>query len=371
MSLATLFRKKPIAEIERDAELGSAASTAASPPSRTCGGRWGDRPHRLRHRRHHRRRIFSAIGNACFHGGPAVSSSSSSPPSPAPSRRCATRVRLAGADSGSAYTYAYASFGELVAWIIGWDLLIEYAIGNIAVAISWSDYFTSLLGSIRIGSLQGLHLPAWMTMDYLSASRGYHAVTEAWRRRHAGAIAATRRVAPASLLGVDTAPHWAAARHRRPPGPRDRRLITVLVYIGIRESKRASNAMVVFKLAIIFVVIGVGAFYVDPANWHPFAPNGITGVLKGVSGGLLRLHRLRRHHHHGRGVQEPAARPAARDVYSLVICTVLYVLIALVLTGMAQLRHAQVGDPLAFVFGPTAPTSPGCAAWWRSRRWWR
>ncbi|HXT21532.1 MAG TPA: amino acid permease, partial [Thermoanaerobaculia bacterium] len=181
MSLAALFRKKPIAEIERDAELGFA-----------------DEPGPVSGEPHLRRSlgvidltafgiaaiigagIFSAIGNACFYGGPAVVflfvfTAIACAFSALCYAEFASRVPI----SGSAYTYAYASFGELVAWIIGWDLLIEYAIGNIAVAISWSDYFTSLLGSIRIGSLEGIHLPAWMTMDYLTAARGYHAVSEA------------------------------------------------------------------------------------------------------------------------------------------------------------------------------------------------
>src|SRR4029078_9592376 len=124
--------------------------------------------------------IFSAIGNASFYGGPAVSllfvfTAIACAFSALCYAEFASRVPI----SGSAYTYAYASFGELVAWIIGWDLLIEYAIGNIAVAISWSDYFTGLLASIRIGPIDGIHLPAWMTMDCPSAARGHAAVLAA------------------------------------------------------------------------------------------------------------------------------------------------------------------------------------------------
>ena len=178
---AALFRKKSIEQIQRDAEEG--IGTDHGPSS--------GEPHL-------RRTltvvdltafgiaaiigagIFSAIGKASFNGGPAVIllfvfTAMACGFSALCYAEFASRVPIAG----SAYTYAYASFGELVAWIIGWDLLIEYAIGNIAVAISWSDYFTGLLSSIRVGSFEGIHLPAWMTMDYLSAARGHAAAVGA------------------------------------------------------------------------------------------------------------------------------------------------------------------------------------------------
>src|ERR1035438_2184576 len=121
--------------------------------------------------------IFSTIGNASFQGGPGVAllfilTAVCCGFSALCYAEFASRIPV----SGSAYTYSYAAFGELIAWIIGWDLLIEYAIGNIAVAISWSDYFTSFLGNIRIpalGIVSGIHLSEWMTMDYLSAYRQY------------------------------------------------------------------------------------------------------------------------------------------------------------------------------------------------------
>jgi basic amino acid/polyamine antiporter, APA family len=364
MSLATLFRKKPIAEIERDAELGFA-----------------DEPGPVSGEPHLRRSlgvidltafgiaaiigagIFSAIGNACFYGGPAVVflfvfTAIACAFSALCYAEFASRVPI----SGSAYTYAYASFGELVAWIIGWDLLIEYAIGNIAVAISWSDYFTSLLGSIRVGSLQGIHLPAWMTMDYLSASRGYHAVTTALGAAPTPeAIAANPDV---SRLGEafsawTSAPRLGGLRVIADlPALAIVAFITVLVYIGIRESKRASNVMVVFKLAIIFVVIGVGAFYIDPGNWHPFAPNGISGVLKGVSGVFFAYIGFDAITTTAEECKNPRRDLPRGMFYSLLICTVLYVLIALVLTGMASYDTLQVGDPLAFVFGPAGANIP-------------
>ena len=113
--------------------------------------------------------IFSTIGNAATHGGPAVSVLFLfTAVACGFSALCYAQFASAIPISGSAYTYAYASFGELVAWIIGWDLIMEYAIGNIAVAISWSDYFTGLLGGI------GIHFPQYLCIDYLSAFRGYH-----------------------------------------------------------------------------------------------------------------------------------------------------------------------------------------------------
>jgi amino acid transporter len=365
MSLATLFRKKPIAEIQRDAEAG-----------------FGDEHGPVSGEPPHLRRslgvvdltafgiaaiigagIFSAIGNACFHGGPAVVflfvfTAIACAFSALCYAEFASRVPI----SGSAYTYAYASFGELVAWIIGWDLLIEYAIGNIAVAISWSDYFTGLLASIRVGSLDGIHLPAWMTMDYLSAARG-----------HASALAA---LGPGTTLDAvlaspdnaklgeafsawTTAPQLGGLRLIADlPALASVVFVTALVYVGIRESKRASNAMVLFKLAIIFVVIGVGAFYIDPANWHPFAPNGIAGVLKGVSGVFFAYIGFDAITTTAEECKNPT-RDLPRGMFlSLLICTVLYCLIAIVLTGMAKYSTLQVGDPLAFVFGPAGANLP-------------
>ncbi len=258
--------------------------------------------------------------------------------------------------SGSAYTYAYASFGELVAWIIGWDLLIEYAIGNIAVAISWSDYFTGLLSSIRVGSLEGIHLPAWMTMDYLSAARGHAAVTGALGPGATlEAIAANPDVARLgeAFRAWTTAPQVGNLRVILDlPALAIVALVTLLVYVGIRESKRASNVMVVFKLAIIFVVIGVGAFFVDAENWDPFAPNGITGVLKGVSGVFFAYIGFDAITTTAEECKNPRRDLPRAMFLSLLICTVLYVLIALVLTGMVPHEKLLVGDPLAFVFGP-------------------
>jgi amino acid transporter len=364
MATSTLFRKKPIEEIRRDAELGYGVEHELEPEQphlRRALGVWDLTSFGIA--AIIGAGIFSTIGNAAFHGGPAVSflfvfTAIACAFSALCYAEFASRVPV----SGSAYTYAYASFGELVAWIIGWDLLIEYAIGNIAVAISWSDYFTGLLASLRIFGLEGIHLPAWMTMDYLSAARGHQAVIDALGpAADAAAVAASPDV---SRLGEAFAA-WTSAPRLGPlrviadlPALLIVVLVTVLVYVGIRESKRASNAMVLFKLAIIFVVIGVGAFFVDPDNWSPFAPNGVTGVLRGVSGVFFAYIGF-----DAITTTAEEARNPRRDLpramfYSLAICTVLYVIIALVLTGMVSHDQLQVGDPLAFVFGPAGANIP-------------
>ncbi|KAI9549972.1 amino acid permease [Daphnia sinensis] len=182
----------------------------------------------------------------------------------------ASRIPVAG----SAYTYAYASFGELIAWIIGWDLLMEYAIGNIAVAISWSEYFTNLLKGFNI------HIPAYLTMDYLSASKA-----------HAEFVAAG-----SNLSGMSEKARFAVQAWTDAPGSGNFRFIadipalaivffiTYLVYIGIKETKKATNAMVILKVGVVLAVIILGFFYVKPANWDPFMPNGFAGMMKGVSG---------------------------------------------------------------------------------------
>ena len=368
MSEGTLFRKKPIAEIQRDAELGfgvdhdPSAATGEPHLRRTLGvvdltafgiaaiiGAG----------------IFSTIGSAAYNGGPAVAflfvfTAIACAFSALCYAEFASRVPI----SGSAYTYAYASFGELVAWIIGWDLLIEYAIGNIAVAISWSDYFTGLLASLRIPALgiDGVSLPAWTTMDYLSASRGYHAVVDALGPGATlDAITANADISKFgdAFLAWTSAPTLAGFRLIADlPALAIVAFVTLLVYIGIRESKRASNIMVAFKLLIILVVIGVGAFYIDVANWHPFAPNGISGVLKGVSAVFFAYIGFDAITTTAEECKNPKRDLPLGMFYSLAICTVLYIVIALVLTGMVSHDQLQVGDPLAFVFGPQGANLP-------------
>jgi amino acid transporter len=293
--------------------------------------------------------IFSTIGNASYNGGPAVTLLFIfTAIACAFAAFCYAEFASMIPVAGSAYTYAYASFGELVAWIIGWDLLMEYAIGNIAVAISWSDYFTSLLKGYSI------RIPEYLTMDFLSAWRGFDAVNDLLRQGNT-----LTQVAAMEGMGAKLDAYQAWLNAPRIGGLRlvcdlpalgIVLVITALVYIGIRESRNASNVMVGIKLAVIALVIILGAFYVQPANWSPFAPNGVGGVLKGISAVFFAYIGFDAISTTAEECKNPQRDLPRGMMYSLVICTVLYVLIALVLTGMVSYKELAVGDPLAFVF---------------------
>ena len=288
--------------------------------------------------------IFSTIGNAAAAGGPAVSLLFVfTAVACGLSAMCYAEFASSIPISGSAYTYAYASFGELVAWIIGWDLIMEYAIGNIAVAISWSGYFTGLLDGF------GLHIPSFLTTDYLTASRGYH---EALLLIQKGtSLAELSPVLNEAYRAWTLAPQLFNFRIIADiPAFMIVVLITWICYIGIRESKRANNAMVLLKIGVLILVIAAGAFYVDPANWTPFAPNGLPGVLKGVSGVFFAYIGFDAISTTAEECNNPKRDLPRSMFYALLITTVLYVLVSLVLTGMVSYDQLGVADPLAFVF---------------------
>lgn len=288
--------------------------------------------------------IFSTIGKASADGGPAVIflflfTALACGFAAFAYAEFASMVPV----SGSAYTYSYVAFGEIVAWIIGWALIMEYAIGNITVAISWSDYFTGLLES------GGLHLPQWVQMDYLTASNGF---ADATALMHGGK---TFENLDAGLQAAYTA--WTTAPAMGPlhfvadlPALFIIIIITWLVYRGMKESRNASNLMVVVKLCIILLVIAVGVFYVDTANWDPFAPNGAAGVLKGVSAVFFAYIGFDAISTTAEECKNPQRDLPRGMMWAIVICTVLYIVIALVLTGMVRYNELNVGDPLAFVF---------------------
>ena len=293
--------------------------------------------------------IFSTIGKASLDGGPAVSLLFVfTAVACAFSALCYAQFAATIPVSGSAYTYAYASFGELAAWIIGWALIMEYAVGNIVVAISWSDYFTGLLDGI------GVHLPLWLTMGTQTGHAGYQAVTTLTQQGQTLAQASAA-VSPAQLAGYQAwtqAPELFSGFHLVIDLPAFviTVLITALVYIGIKESKNVSNLLVLLKLIIVFVVIAVGAFYVQPTNWTPFAPNGVGGVLKGVSAVFFAYIGFDAISTTAEECKNPQRDLPKAMMYALVICTVLYVIITLVLTGMVSYKELGVGDPLSFVF---------------------
>ena len=295
--------------------------------------------------------IFSTIGNAAFHGGPAVATLFIFTAIACGfAAFCYAEFASMIPIAGSAYTYAYASFGELIAWIIGWDLIMEYAIGNIAVAISWSDYFTTLVAGY------GWHVPEYLTMDFLTASRGFAKVDGLLK---AGQTLDQVREMAGMGVAVDAYLAWTKAPLLGGfhlvcdvPALVIVFIITALVFVGIHESKRASNIMVAIKLAVIFLVIVLGAYYVKPENWSPFAPNGIAGVLKGVSGVFFAYIGFDAISTTAEECKDPQRDLPLGMIYSLIVCTILYVLIALVLTGMVNYQSLAVGDPLAYVFGP-------------------
>jgi amino acid transporter len=288
--------------------------------------------------------IFSTIGNAASTGGPAISLLFIfTAVACGFSALCYAEFASLVPVSGSAYTYAYYSLGELIAWIIGWDLLLEYAIGNIAVAISWSEYFTEFVRGF------GWHFPEYLTIDYFSALNAHKTVlatlsagadisllpstvqfaNQAWL--HAPALGNIRFIADIPALFIVA-------------------VITYIVFIGIKESRISNNIMVAIKLMVIFFVIVAGSFYVHPENWSPFAPEGLSGVLKGVSAVFFAFIGFDAISTTAEECRNPSRDLPRAIFYSLFICTVLYVLIALVLTGMVNYSELGVGDPLAFVF---------------------
>jgi amino acid transporter len=288
--------------------------------------------------------IFSTIGKASFDGGPAVIflflfTAVACSFAAFAYAEFASMVPV----SGSAYTYSYVAFGEIIAWIIGWALIMEYAIGNITVAISWSDYFTGLLES------GGIHLPQWIQMDYLTASRGFDEATALMRGGKT--FENLSDGLKASYTAWTTSPtigpfHFVADL----PALFIIILITALVYRGMKESRNASNLMVVVKLCIILLVIAVGVFYVDTDNWIPFSPNGVGGVLKGVSAVFFAYIGFDAISTTAEECKNPQRDLPRGMMWAIIICTILYIIIALVLTGMVSYSDLNVGDPLAFVF---------------------
>ncbi|MBS4064393.1 MAG: amino acid permease [Chitinophagaceae bacterium] len=285
--------------------------------------------------------IFSTIGSAAFHGGPGVSllfiiTAVTCGFSALCYAEFASRIPV----SGSAYTYAYVSFGELVAWIIGWALILEYAIGNIVVAISWSSYFNNLLQGLNI------HLPFWLTTNSTAAGEALAKVNE----EIAKGVAMTPEM-QTIIDGFNSAPDLGATKlFLNLPAFIIVGLITILTYIGIKESKKSANAMVVFKILVIIFVIIVGFFYVNPVNWNPFMPNGFTGVLQGVSAVFYAYIGFDAISTTAEECKNPQRDLPRGMMYALLICTVLYILIALVLTGMVNYSELKVDDPLAYVF---------------------
>ena len=286
---------------------------------------------------------FSSLGGAVFHGGPGVVilfviTAIACTFTAFCYSEFASRIPVAG----SAYTYAYASFGELFAWIIGWALIMEYSIGNIYVAYSWSDYFTSFLEKI------GVHIPQYLCTSYMEV-------------KHAMANGSNN---PDVLEAFNTAPKIGSLKIIFDlPAFVINILITMLVYRGIKESRNFSNLMVILKMIVVALVIIVGGYLVFShgltPNWAPtndagvkaFMPNGFSGVMAAVSGVFFAYIGF-----DAVSVLAEESKNPQRDlprgmILSLVICTIVYILLTLVLTGAVNYRNFEgIGDPLAFIF---------------------
>ena len=284
---------------------------------------------------------FSSLGEAIFRGGPGVITlyiicGIACGFTAMSYAEFATRIPTAG----SAYTYAYASFGEIIAWIIGWALIMEYSFGNIYVAFSWSDYFTSFIERI------GFDIPDYLTTSYTEAKKAFLSGSEnkelitAWKT--APIVAGIKFIVDIPALIINA-------------------LITWLVYIGIKESRNFNNILVIMKLAVIMLIIAVGVFYINSDNWVPtnnegvktFMPNGFAGVMAAVSGvffayiGFDALSVL------SEETKEPEKTLPKGMILSLVLSTAIYMVLTLVLTGIVDYRKFEgIGDPLSFIFAP-------------------
>ncbi|MBI5473142.1 MAG: amino acid permease [Ignavibacteriae bacterium] len=239
--------------------------------------------------------------------------------------------------SGSAYTYSYATLGELVAWIIGWDLIIEYAVGNVAVAIAWAAYFHQLFEGV------GVHIPAWLSVDYRSAHQAADAVAAA-----GGAIDPSLTLnyeawtSYPMIAGIPIIFNFLAFLIVA--------AVTWLLVIGIKESARANNVMVILKVIILLFFIGVGAMYVKPENWTPFMPNGFAGVWTGASLIFFAFIGFDAISTAAEECKNPGRDMPIGIIGSLIICTVIYIATAFVLTGIEPWNLLGVADPLASVF---------------------
>jgi APA family basic amino acid/polyamine antiporter len=218
--------------------------------------------------------------------------------------------------SGSAYTYAYATLGELVAWIIGWDLILEYAVGNVAVAVSWSGYFCEFLRSM------GIEFPVYLAVDWRTA------------------------VSKPEIL--QAAPQiWGVPLVFNLPAVFIVAALSTLLFIGIRESAWFNAAMVAIKLVVLTFFLVIGALYVDPAKWHPFAPNGWAGIRTGAAVVFFAFIGFDAVSTTAEECRNPKRDLPIGILGSLVICTLIYVAVAAVLTGVVSWNELNTAEPLS------------------------
>ena len=215
--------------------------------------------------------------------------------------------------SGSAYTYSYATLGEIFAWVIGWDLILEYAVGNMAVAVSWSGYFIKLLYA-----LFGLRLPLWLVSDHTTAA--------AMIKENSENLQYYSSTALPHISGMEISVNLPALLIVL--------LLTVLLVYGIQESARANTIAVIIKTAVLIFFIAFGAFYVSPTNWTPFNPNGVSGIMTGSAIIFFAFIGFDAVSTTAEEAKNPKRDLPIGIIASLVICTILYVLVAGVMTGL-------------------------------------
>jgi basic amino acid/polyamine antiporter, APA family len=233
--------------------------------------------------------------------------------------------------AGSAYAYTYATLGELVAWIIGWDLILEYAVGNVAVAISWGDYFKSLLSGWAT-------IPPWLSTGYrtalLSSDPAVHGLIQS--APHIGGIPILINVPAFGIV----------------------MLITWLLLLGVRESARANNIMVAVKLLVLALFIIMGLQHINTANYHPFAPNGFSGIHQGAAIVFFAYIGFDAISTAAEETKNPQRNLPIGIMGGLAICTVIYIIIGAVLTGMVPSHDlGKAADPLAYALNATGMTS--------------
>jgi amino acid transporter len=238
--------------------------------------------------------------------------------------------------SGSAYTYSYVTFGELIAWIIGWALILEYAIGNVVVAISWSAYFNNILKAL------GINLPDWLTIGYQTARINYMEALSQGK-----SVAGLVYIHAPSIFGFRFIINL--------PGFIIVWLITILAYVGINESRKSANFMVSLKLIVLIFIAAVGFWIIfskgTTGNWSPFLPEGMKGVLQSVSAVFFAYIGFDAISTTAEECSNPQKDLPKGMLYSLLICTVIYIITALVITGLVNYKEFKgVTDPLAFVF---------------------
>jgi basic amino acid/polyamine antiporter, APA family len=234
--------------------------------------------------------------------------------------------------SGSAYTYSYATLGEIIAWVIGWDLILEYAVGNMAVAVGWSGYFVKLCGSVHIPWLlpSGIKFPLWLVNDHTTAT----AIIAQGGDALANYSSTTLPIMAGHTIAVNLPAFFVVAA------------VTVLLIYGIRESARTNTIIVIIKVAVVVFVIAFGAFMVHPTNWQPFLPNGVSGMMSGAAIVFFAFIGFDAVSTTAEETKNPQRDMPIGIIASLIVCTVLYVLMAGVITGM-RTYTTYLGDSAA------------------------